>query len=450
MEKLNLKKSKTEISKELSNMHALDIAKHLVELEQEEQIRLIELIPHDKVDDVFIELSPSDAVNFFNVLDLVRQRILITDLPAAYLRPLFQQLNEDDKTRFYNLMDENKKEKLINLLQYSQTLAASVMQNDFIKLNINYNVGEAMRRIQDEVDDLSYIDILYVVDDNDKLLGLIYLKELIIARKTQQIESIIREVQYLVRETDTLQSAIDTIKNYDINVIPVIDNEEKIIGIITADDIFEELALSKESYIDRFLAVGDFDDESTPFRRSAQRLPWLLVSIVLNLVIALFLSVFSSTIDTVKALILFQPMILGMAGNIGTQSIAVTIVSLHLKRQETREERVSHIKKETLIGLLNSLIVAVLGFGLTFIFLTLSNFDVASSIPAIYLSGSIGLSLFFAMALSAFFGVGIPLLLTKFKIDPAAASGPVISTINDLVALVIYFGFATMMIHLLL
>lgn len=439
--KINLNQPKNQIVKQLNLMHAVDIANELYELNEEERIELIHILPIDMVDNVFLELEEDEIVDFFSHLDDVRRRRLLTDLSAHDLKALFELLEKEERIRLLAFLTTDKKVLLEKLMLYDETKAASMMRDNYIVLKKDYNISNAMKEVINEVKDTDLIDTIFIVD-NDELYGLIYLKDLIIARKNDSLESIINTDIKVINDEASLSDAINKISNYDIKVLPVVNSNNHLVGIITADDVLEEIALDHESHVDKFVAMGDFDEDSSPFVRAYQRLPWLLVSIVLNLVIAMFLSIFSGTIEMISALILFQPLILGMAGNIGTQAIAVTILKIH-KNETTNYSK--HIKNEILIGVVNAIIVGVFGFLLSWGFLTFSSFE-TGTVSLILLSFVIGLSLAFSMFLSAMFGVFIPIILTKLKVDPAAASGPVISTINDLVALLIYFGLATLII----
>lgn len=450
MDKINLKENKIKVIKQLKKMHSLDIVKELRELKEDEQKYLIEIIPTDKIDDVFLELTFKEAFAFFNNLDYVKQKHLLTELSASDLKELFLEFNEEEKALFYNLISTDKQKQLTRLLKYANNDAAAIMQNEFLKLKSSFSIADAMRYIVSEVHDTDYIDTIFVVNDNNILVGSVDLKQLIVARKEDVFNNLINKDVITINDLDTIDIVIDTISNYDLNIVPVINDKNMLIGVINADEIFEELALKYESKVDKFVAVGEYDEESGPFRRAFQRLPWLLVSIILNLVIALFLSIFSNTIDAVKALILFQPMILGMAGNIGMQSIAVTIVELHVNKNQSNQKLRNHTKREIIIGVLNSIFIAIAGFLLSYLFLEFSSFDANANISSLAIAISIGISLLLSMFLAAIFGVLIPLSLTKMKVDPAVASGPVISTINDLVALFIYFGVATIMIAIIM
>lgn len=439
--KINLKDSKSNIIKLLNKMHDFDIAKQLYELDAKERAELIKLIPIDLLDNVFIELELEEMVDFLKHLDSHKRKVLLNELSASDLKPLFESFTEEERNKLLSKLTVEKQKKLKKLILYDNQYAASKMRNNFLTLNKDLKVHEAMDIIISEVKDTDLIDTIFILEDN-MLYGELELKDLIVARRNDEIIDITNTNIKTINEEAKLSDAITIISNYDIKTLAVIDSNNYLKGIVTADDVLDQIALDYESNIDKFVAVGDFDEDSNPIERAYQRLPWLLVSIVLNLVIALFLSIFQSTLETVSALILFQPLILGMAGNIGTQAIAVTILRLHKDEHDSHNV---HIKKEIMIGLVNSILIGIFGMLLSWGFLSLTAFSTAG-ISVILLSVVIGLALMFSMFLSAIFGVFIPLILAKFNIDPAAASGPVISTINDLVALFIYFGLATLII----
>lgn len=450
MKKIKLTDNKNKIIKQLKTMHEQDIVFLLRGLNEKEAKQLINLIPLEMLDDVFLQLLARETPSFFGHLDVKKQRFLISEISAADFREIFSELSQKEQDIFYSFLSDQKKLELDSLLTYGDEVAGSLMQNEFLSLKSDFTIPVAMKYITANVHDSDYIDKLFITDENNKLVGKVYLKDLIIARKTDSFNDLIIKDLIIINENEPISDVTVKISNYDLNVVPVVSNDNTLVGIISANEAFEKLALSHETSVDKFLAVGDYEEDSSSWKKASQRLPWLLVSIVLNLVIAVILSAFSNTLETVKALILFQPMILGMAGNIGMQSIGVTILKLHLDKNFTKEESKLHIKKEIYIALLNSFIVGIIGFFLSYIFLEIAGFDTSATLANSYIAIVISISLFLSMILSATFGVFIPLLLTKLKIDPAIASGPVISTINDLVALAIYFGMATLMILLIL
>ena len=332
---------------------------------------------------------------------------------------------------------------MIRMLEYDEDCAASLMTTDFMVIQEGTSIADATGNLIKTVKDSDFIDELFVVDSEQKYLGSIELKNLLAARKGDKLDQITELNQSVIYEHDTVHTAIQKLRDYDDTVMPVLNEEEHLIGIITADDILDIMIDEYEENVERLVAIGDYEEDSSALVRSKQRLPWLLASIILNLVIAAFLSLFQNTIEQITALVLYQPMILGMAGNIGTQAIAVTILGLHHDKLGGLDETKNHIRNEVMIGLLNSLIVGFFGFIISFVFLSFVNMGSQSPF---YLAIVVGSSLAGGMFISAICGVFIPIALDRMKVDPAVASGPIISTINDLFALVVYFAIATAML----
>ncbi|MFH0767027.1 MAG: magnesium transporter, partial [Bacillota bacterium] len=235
--------------------------------------------------------------------------------------------------------------------------------------------------------------------------------------------------------------AIQTVKDYDRNSIPVLDNKRHIIGIVTADDVFEEIVENSEDDYEKMALIHDHDSSSSAIRRSTQRLPWLMIAVILNLIIATFLSLFEATLVEVTALILFQPTILGMAGNIGTQSLAVTILGLHLEEIDSKKTPKKYVIKEMTVAFINSLLLATAAFVFVSVFLSLV--PIGNQVP-ISIAYVVFISVFASMFIAGSMGVFVPLMFNRHGIDPSAASGPIMTTINDVVTLVIYFGIATL------
>ncbi|MBE0701488.1 MAG: magnesium transporter, partial [Acholeplasmataceae bacterium] len=309
----------------------------------------------------------------------------------------------------------------------------------FLTISKETSIKDATAKIIAISKEQDYIDTIFVIDDK-MIVGIIDLKQLIIARSTDHLEDIMVEDFHFIYEDESIEKAIQTIKDYDRNVIPVLSREDHLMGIVTADDIFDEIIESHDEDYHKLALVHDHDIDDSAFKRSSQRLPWLMIAVVLNLLIASFLSIFEATLAEVTALVLFQPLIMGMAGNIGTQSLAVTLLGLHVEELDNKKMPKKYIIKETFVGLFNSLSLGIASFIVAYGFLLLiptgsqRGFDVAFIVF---------IAVFASMFISAIMGVLIPLTLNRLKVDPAVASGPIMTTINDVVALVIYFGIAT-------
>ena len=427
----------------LKKGHPLDIARMIESADAIQQFEMLNQLPVDRLNDVFIELSDELALNYINSLSINKKKELLDALEMDEIRNLLDDVDSKEVQKILSLLNVAKRQKMIRMLAYDEDVAASIMNTDFIVIDEKTSIADATQNLIKSVKDSDFIDEIFVVDNNKNYVGSIELKKLISARKGDDIDKIIERNQTVIYEHDSIYSAIKKLRDYDDTVMPVVNEQQHLIGIITADDILDIMIEEYEEDVERYVAVGDYEEDSSAFVRTKQRLPWLLASIILNLVIAGFLSFFQATIEQITALILFQPMILGMAGNIGTQAISVTILGLHQNELNGEDDVKLHVRDEVMIGILNSIAIGFLGFVIAFIFLFTVNMGNQDPFQLAFV---VGTSLTGGMFVSALCGVFIPIFLEKMKVDPAIASGPIISTINDLFALLIYFAIATAML----
>lgn len=441
LKKINFKHTDDQLKKVLRPIFAYDLAVMYPNLEIEEQTRLIHLMGLEKLSDMFVELDIEEQYKLFNILEAPRKKSLLKSLESDDLKEFVEDLEPEKRPDIIQFLPRIKAKSLELLLTYDEDLAASIMTTDLISLDHELSIKEATLKVVTTSKENDYIDTLFITDDDKRVIGSIDLKQLIMARPGQSLSSIMREDFHFVYEDQTIEEAIETVMDYDKNAIPVLDHEDRLLGIVTADDIFDEIIEDAEEDYQKMALLSDYEVDSSAFERSKQRLPWLLIAVVLNLLIASFLSIFEATLAEVTALVLFQPLILGMAGNIGTQSLAVTILGLHLDAFNREIMPKRHILKETWIGLLNSIIIALSSalFAYGFLSIIPTGRQSAESISWIVL-----IAVFSSMFISALMGVFVPILLDRAKQDPSAASGPIMTTINDVVALVIYFGVATL------
>lgn len=424
----------------LAKGHPLDIARMVENADATRQFEMLSQLPVDRLNDVFIELTDELALSYIHSLSVDRKKELLDALEMDEIRNLLDDVDVEEVQEILSLLNTPKRQKMIRMLAYDEDVAASIMNTDFIVIDEKTSIADATNYLVKNVKDSDFIDEIFVVDSYQNYVGSIELKDLISARKGDDIDEIIERNQTVIYEHDSIHTAIKKLRDYDDTVMPVLDEQQHLIGMITADDILDTMIEEYEEDVERMVAVGDYEEDSSAFVRTKQRIPWLLASIVLNLVIAAFLSFFQDTIEQITALILFQPMILGMAGNIGTQAISVTILGLNQQKLSGEDDVKLHIRDEIMIGLLNSLLIGFFGFLIAFGFLSFVTMGDQSPAQLAFVVGS---SLAGGMFVSAICGVFIPIFLDKMNVDPAIASGPVISTINDLFALLIYFAIAT-------
>lgn len=441
--KINFKHSDDSIKRNLSHLYPYDIASLFEQINQVEKEKLIKLIKFDVLKDVFVELEDEYQIEIFELLPQTTKKTLLRSLETDELKS-FIDLFEDEEKRLELIANLSRvKAKTIQLLlSYDEDEAASIMMTDFFTIPVELTIKEATHLIITESKDNDYIDTVFIHNELNECIGYVELKNLIIARSNQKIENMMETDFQFVNEKDSIEEAIEHVLDYDINVVPVLNDRKQVIGIITADDIFDELIEDYEDDYDTFSQIGEHDVTFSSFTRFKQRIPWLILGVFLNLLTITILSQFSTTLQQVTVLILFQPMILGMAGNIGTQSLAVTILGIHQLDFKEQHKAKKHIFKEITIGFINSILLGIIAFAFVSIYLTiLGDF----SQKPMLVGFAVFMALSIAMFISSTIGSIVPILFDKIGIDPAAASGPMMTTINDILSLVIYFSIATVM-----
>ncbi|MDY0294777.1 MAG: magnesium transporter [Acholeplasmataceae bacterium] len=442
IKKINFKHSDEQLKKQLKPLFAYDLALYYPLLDDLEKKRLLNLIGLDKMTDMFVELDVEDQLDLISRLSEAKQKTLFRNMESDDLKEFIEDIDEENRPQIMSLLSKVKAKTISLLLTYDEDVAASIMSTDYISISLSNTIKEATDHVIKDSKETDYIDTLFVVDDEKRIVGLIDLKDLIMARSNQVLEKIMIDDFQFVYDDETIEKAIQTVVDYDRNVIPVLDSDDHILGIVTADDVFDEIIEASEDDYQKMALLSDYESSSSAFERTKQRLPWLMIAVVLNLLMASFLSIFEGTLQAVTIIVFFQPLILGMAGNIGTQALAVTILGINKNEFDGKHIPKDHLFKEVLIGLLNSVLLGIAAFIFVTLFLTL--FPAQGDI----LPYRMGLVVFFAMSasmfVSSFMGALIPIILNKFDQDPSAASGPLMTTVNDLFALVIYFSIATL------
>ena len=312
------------------------------------------------------------------------------------------------------------------------------MSTNYVEIPSNVTVKQAMRELIRQAADNDNISTLYIVDENRIFCGAISLNDLIIAREDTNLEDLIVVSYPFVYATEEIADCIEWIKDYSEDSIPVLDEENRIIGVITSQDIVEVVDDEMGEDYAMFAGLTAEEDLKEPLRESIKkRLPWLLVLLGLGMVVSSVVGIFETVVSQLTIIMAFQSLILDMAGNVGTQSLAVTIRVL-MDESLTGKQKFQLVLKEMKIGFSNGMILGTISFALVGLYIAL--FKGKTFLFAYAVSGCIGLSLVLAMVVSGAVGTCIPLFFKKIHVDPAVASGPLITTINDLVAVVSYYG----------
>ena len=411
-----------------------------------EQSEYFEDTDDNKRQKIFEFLSPKEVANFFDQLDIDDEDYedLFDKINATYASHVLEEMSYDNSVDILNelskskvaslltLMDKDEANEIKALLHYEEDTAGGIMTTEDISLKTTTPVKEALMHVKEQAPDAETIYVIFAVNEAGQLVGVLSLRDLIVAENDSYIEDVMSERVISVNVADDQENVAQVMRDYDFIAVPVVDYQNHLLGIITIDDILDVMDEEASEDYSRLAGVSDIDSTSDSVVKTAtKRLPWLIVLTFLGMITATILGSFEDTLSKVALLAAFIPIISGMSGNSGTQSLAVSV--RNISTGEINEQSKFRIAlREAGSGFLSGLICAIVLFLI---------------IVVIYrqplLALIVGGSLTCAMTVGTLVGSMIPLLMNKLKIDPAVASGPFITTINDIVSMLIYFGLAT-------
>lgn len=447
-----------ELAESLSDYHEGDIADVYPHLSEEGRKRLARVLPPEEFSDVFSYLE--NAEDYIEDMDTEHAADIIEGMDADDAVDLLDELEEDTRDEIIKLLDDEAAEDIKLINSYEEDSVGSRMTTNFILIKSDMSVKAAMKSMVEQAAENDNVSTIYVENANGAYCGAINLRDLIVARNSVPLDDIIMNSYPSVYATENIEECIDRLKDYQEDSIPVLGAKNEVLGVITSTDLIEAVDDRLGDDYAKLAGLTDEEDLKEPLHRSlAKRIPWLLILFALGLGVSSVVSSFEYVVASLPIIISFQSLILDMAGNVGTQSLAVTIRVLsdeHLTGRQT----LRLIFKELRVGTVNGFILGVLScaFVGVFMLITGSAAAIVTSHALAYsaaqmsflISGCIGIAMFVAMILSSFFGTVIPVFFKKIKIDPAVASGPLITTINDLIAVVTYYGLAWLLIISLL
>ena len=419
---------------ELESLHPADIAELYQNLDIDEAEYLYRLLDPETAADVLMELDEDERLKLLEAMtpEKIAQQIDHLDTDDAV--DLIQQLDEDDRDEILSHIDDVEQAgDIIDLLKYDEDTAGGLMGTEMLVANENWSMPETIKQLRLQAEDMDEIYYVYVVDDDNKLKGILPLKELITHPSVSKIKHVMENDPVAVKVDTPIDEGALEIEKYDLVAIPVVDSIGRLLGRITVDDVMDEVRESSER--DYQLASGlssDVDAEDTIFKQVKARIPWLMIGICSGIMASLILGTFESKLQAVAALALFIPIIGGTGGNVGVQSSAIVVQSLANGTLELKQFS-RQLGKEVLVGLLNGTIIAAVVFLYNLIMLP---GDFAVTI-------SVAVSLFIVTMFATILGTVVPLTLERLHINPALATGPFIQISNDLVGLMIYVWVST-------
>ncbi|OYD09169.1 magnesium transporter [Paludifilum halophilum] len=400
----------------------------------------INMLEPEEIAELLEELEPDEQHEVLNNLGVDKASQVLNRMSSDEVADMMGELEDHNVQSLLKTMERDEADKVRALLHYPEDTAGGKMTMEYVSVYDYYTVEEVIQYLRREAPTAETVYYVYVIDAEDRLVGVVSLRELLIAQPETPITEIMFERIISVTADRDQEEVARVMERYDFLAIPVVDSEKHLLGIITVDDVIDVLIEEAQEDISKLSAVGqtEMDVLIHPFSSARRRIPWLVLLLFIGMLTASLLSSFEKTIEQVTILTLFMPMIAGMTGNTGTQSLALVIRGLS-SGQLTRDKYKQILKQEGIVGIIIGTVCSFLI--ITIITVWKGDFS---------LGLIVGASLWFTLLLGTLAGTLIPLLLHLLKVDPTVASGPLITTLNDVFSLTIYFGFATLFIKYLL
>ena len=422
----------------LEDYHENDLADVFSELTAAERRKVCRILNLDMLSDIFEYIDEKQAAEYLDEMDVRKAAGILSGMETDAVVDVLRMTPKEKKVLLIELMDDEARKDMAIIASFDEEEIGSKMTTNCIMIRENLTVKQAMSSLIGQAAKNDNISTIFMVTEDSTFYGALDLKDLIIARQDACLEDLIVTSYPYVYGNELIDDCIEKLKDYSENSIPVLDNDNKLLGVITSQSIVELVDDEMGEDYAMFAGLTAEEDLKEPLRESLKkRLPWLLVLLGLGMVVSSVVGVFETVVSQLTIIMCFQSLILDMAGNVGTQSLAVTIRVL-MDESLTGKQKVELVFKEMRIAFSNGAILGILSFLVLGLYIAL--FKGKTWAFAYAVSGCIGLSLMVAMVISGAVGTLIPLFFKKINIDPAVASGPLITTINDLVAVVAYYG----------
>lgn len=440
IERLIDSEQRQEVLQELEGMHPADIAELFQHLNLKQAEWVFELIPNrEEKADILMELDEEDRKKLMEGMDPEQIGHYIDLLDTDDAVDLIQELDEEDREEvIQNIGDVEQAGDIVDLLQYDEDTAGGLMGTELISVNENLSMPDCLKEMRRQAEDLDDIYYVYVVDDDNRLKGVLPLKKMITHPSVSKIKHVMEDNPVVVKVDMPIDEVAIDFEKYDLVAMPVVDSIGRLMGQITVDDVMDQVREQQER--DYQLASGissDVDADDSVLAQTKARLPWLLIGIAGGLLSSLILSGFEAQLAAVTALAYFIPLIGGTGGNVGVQASAIVVQGLANGCLDLKEFW-QQLWKELRISLLTGVVISLAVLVYTLF-----------TEPGSYgLTLAVAVSLFCIVVFSTVFGALVPLTLEKLKVNPALATGPFIQITNDVVGLLIYVGMAAWMLSI--
>ncbi|MHA6697812.1 magnesium transporter [Chryseobacterium sp. A301] len=429
----------SEVSALLVEMEAVDIANFFEHLDQEGQKFVYDLMGNEQSAEMLLEIDEDQRKKFLTQLSSKEiADEIIGEIHSDDAADLIAELSEKQQDEIINhLDDEEHAQNIVDLLRYDEDTAGGLMATELVKVSQNLSVIAAVKEMRKQAEDLDEVYSIYVVDESEKLLGTLSLKRLLTTSSTSKVVDVYNSKIRWVKDNDEAEEVARFMQRYDLFEVPVVDSLNKLVGRITIDDVLD--FIKEENEKDYQLASGissDVDHTDSLFQMTRARLPWLVIGMVGGLVGSRVLQGNQSALQTEPVLMFFVPLIAATAGNIGVQASAIIVQGL--ANDTLGKDTYRTLLKEVSVSAASGAILALLIFAFNLLF---NHHDLTISL-------TISISLLAVIMVAAVIGTVVPIVLNRNKIDPAIATGPFITTSNDILGVLIYFAIARMMLHI--
>jgi len=419
-------------------LHPGEQADLFIELEQPERQFVYRALTPEAFTDLFEKLELEDQEQFIQEMPRPYAVRVLNDMFSDNAADLMNELPDDFMNELFEQMDETEATEVKDLMRYPDDTAGAVMTTEFVVLKADKTVGETLEELRDLGPDAETIYYLYVIDASGRLVGVVSLRDLIVSRLDARIADIMGRRVVSANVLTDQEDLARTVQKYDLLALPVVDDEEKLLGIITVDDVMDVIEReTTEDFEELSATKGSSDINMGPVEAAKKRAPWIISLMFLGMITASTIGGFEETLETIVLLAVFMPLVMGSAGNAATQSLVVTVRSIALGTIN-RKNVMKMVRREFGIGVILGVVCMIVIFGvITFLY--------DNALIGII----VGISIFAALSVATIVGTLIPLLINRLKLDPAVASGPFITTLMDNLGLIIYFTVATSMLQFL-
>lgn len=434
-----LDRNVSEVSAMIAEMEAVDIAEFFESLDTDGQTFLYDLMTNEQSAEMLLEIDEDKRKKFLSTLSSKEiADEIINEIDSDDAADIIAELPEHKQDEIIQHLDDAEHaQNIVDLLRYDEDTAGGLMATELVKVNQDLSIISAVKEMRKQAEEMDEVYSIYVVDNSDKLLGTLSLKKLLTTSSSAKVSEVFNSKVRSVKDSEEAEEVARQMQKYDLFEVPVIDSLGKLIGRITIDDVMD--FVKEETEKDYQLASGissDIDNTDNIFNMTKARLPWLFIGMVGGLIGSRVLQGNQSALQNVPALMFFVPLIAATAGNIGVQASAIIVQGL--ANNTLGKDTFRTLAKEISVSAASGLILSLIIFGFN---LLINHHDFTISM-------TISLSLLAVILVAAVIGTIVPIILDKNKIDPAIATGPFITTSNDILGVLIYFSIARMMLHI--